>query len=606
MIVRGCRLELKSHTFIIDLIPFGYGSFDVIIGMDWLSNLRAKIVCYEKIVQILLSNGGILEFHGERPEGNLKQLKTMKVNEPKLKDIPVIHELPGVFLEDLSGLPPSHEVEFCIDLIPGAMPIFDLATISREYAKKIFPKLHSGRDIFSMRDNVTSEATHADLFGDETKMDISNLNASYQVPTTPNTRIHKDHSLDHVIGDIQSSEEPKRVTKALSDLAWVESMQGELLQFKLQKVWVLVDLPKGKRAIGTKWIFRNKKDKRGTVIRNKARLVAQGYTQEEGIDYDEVFAPIGEEVYVCQPLGFEDPDYPDKVYKVVKALYGSHQDPRAWYETLARPDIMFACKKQTVVATSSTKAEYVAAASCCGQDKQIEYLMLNASPLKHVKRGWDTKIPQSSSPPVKVSDEVVHKELGDRMERAATTASSLEAEQDSDAQTRFEAASKQSNDPPLSRVNTLGSGEDSMKLMELMAHYTRFSELQKELRDNVSIKTEREIVRVKIGDGNAFWMKLSHINYALTEIPTIYASLIEQFWQTPALSTIKDGVMEITATIDGRVKTIIEVSIRRHLNLEDSDGISTLPTVEIFEQLALMGYVTTSDSLTFQKGHFSP
>ncbi|GKC53763.1 putative reverse transcriptase domain-containing protein, partial [Tanacetum coccineum] len=122
-IIRGCRLELEGHTFIIDLIPFGYGSFDMIVGMDWLSKLRAKIVCYEKIVQILLSNGSILEVHGEHPEGNLKQLKTMKVNELKLKDIPVVREFPGVFPEDLSGLPPSREVEFLIDLILGAMPV---------------------------------------------------------------------------------------------------------------------------------------------------------------------------------------------------------------------------------------------------------------------------------------------------------------------------------------------------------------------------------------------------------------------------------------------------------------------------------------------------
>ncbi|GJV64515.1 putative ribonuclease H-like domain-containing protein [Tanacetum coccineum] len=140
-------------------------------------------------------------------------------------------------------------------------------------------------------------------------------------------------------------------------------MQEELLQFKLQEVWTLVDLPNRKRAIGTKWVFRNKKDERGIVIRNKARLVAQGYTQEEGIDYDEVFAPVArieaiglflafasfkdfmvyqmevksdflyekieEEVYVCQPPGFEDLDFPDKVYKVKKALYGLHQAPRA-------------------------------------------------------------------------------------------------------------------------------------------------------------------------------------------------------------------------------------------------------------------------------------
>ncbi|GKE77910.1 putative ribonuclease H-like domain-containing protein, partial [Tanacetum coccineum] len=69
-------------------------------------------------------------------------------------------------------------------------------------------------------------------------------------------------------------------------------MQEELLQFRLQKVWRLVDLPKGKLAIRTKWVYRNKKDERGIVVRNKARLVAQGYTQEEGIDYDEVFAPF--------------------------------------------------------------------------------------------------------------------------------------------------------------------------------------------------------------------------------------------------------------------------------------------------------------------------
>ncbi|GKA11611.1 putative ribonuclease H-like domain-containing protein [Tanacetum coccineum] len=166
-----------------------------------------------------------------------------------------------------------------------------------------------------------------------------------------------------------SQEEPKKVIHALKDPSWIEAMQEELLQFKLQEVWTLVDLPNGKRAIGTKWVFRNKKDERGIVIKNKARLVAQGYTQEEGIDYDEVFAPVArieairlflayasfkdfvvyqmdvksaflygkikEEVYVCQPPGFEDPDFPDRVYKVEKALYGLHQAPRAWYETLS-------------------------------------------------------------------------------------------------------------------------------------------------------------------------------------------------------------------------------------------------------------------------------
>ncbi|GKD55463.1 putative ribonuclease H-like domain-containing protein [Tanacetum coccineum] len=104
----------------------------------------------------------------------------------------------------------------------------------------------------------------------------------------------------------------------------------------------MADLPKGKHAIGTKRVYRNKKDERGLVVINKARLVVQGYTQEEGIDYDEMdvksaflYGTIEEEVYVCQPPSFEDPQFPDKVYKVEKALYGLHQAPRAWYETLS-------------------------------------------------------------------------------------------------------------------------------------------------------------------------------------------------------------------------------------------------------------------------------
>nr|GEZ38542.1 hypothetical protein [Tanacetum cinerariifolium] len=152
-----------------------------------------------------------------------------------------------------------------------------------------------------------------------------------------------DHKDDGAMADMNNldttiQEEPKKVIHALKNPSWIEAMQEELLQFKIQEVWTFVD--HRKRAIGSKWVFKNKKDEKRNVIRNKARLVAQGYTQEEGIDYDEVFSfaflygKIKEEVYVCQPPRFKDPDFSDRVYKVEKALYRLHQAPRAWYETL--------------------------------------------------------------------------------------------------------------------------------------------------------------------------------------------------------------------------------------------------------------------------------
>nr|GEY57196.1 putative ribonuclease H-like domain-containing protein [Tanacetum cinerariifolium] len=261
-------------------------------------------------------------------------------------------------------------------------------------------QLSDDLDMPGLEDIIYSD--DEDVVGAEA--DFNNLESSILVSPILTTRIHKDHHVSQIIGDLSlttqtksmtravkdqgglsqmfgndfhtcmfacflSQEEPKRVHQALKDPSWIETMQEELLQFKMQKVWVLVDLPYGKRAIGTKWVYKNKNDERGIVIRNNARLVAQGHTQEEGIDYEEVFASVArieairlflayssfmgfmvyqmdiksaflygtikKEVYVCQPSGFEDPDYPDKVYKVDKALYGLHQAPRAWYETLA-------------------------------------------------------------------------------------------------------------------------------------------------------------------------------------------------------------------------------------------------------------------------------
>ncbi|GJW56637.1 hypothetical protein Tco_0103368 [Tanacetum coccineum] len=351
----------------------------------------------------------------------------------------------------------------------------------------------------------TLGTTQIEFFSDEDEpeVDLGNITNSYTVPTTLNTRIHRDHPIDNVIGD------------------WKEGH------------W-------------NKTGLRNKKDERGIVIRNKARLVAHGHRQEEGIDYEDVFATVTNNV-----------------------------------------DIL-AVQEANVVATSTTEAEYVAAASS-NTSKEVgtpRYLSLVVL-LK------------------KVGDEAIHKELGDRMEMAATTASSLEAEQDSgdvDAQTRFEITSKQSNDPPLSRGYTLGSGEDSMKLLELMELCTQLSKFAE--RHNVVAFLEKPIESdgfVEIID----FLKASSVHYALIVNPIIYTSCIKQFWATAKVQTV-NGVRQLQAIVDKKRVIITESSIRCDLHLEDAGGTDCLPTATIFEELARMGYEKPIQKLTFYKAFFSP
>nr|GFA23322.1 hypothetical protein [Tanacetum cinerariifolium] len=126
----------------------------------------------------------------------------------------------------------------------------------------------------------------------------------------------------------------KNIKEAMADSAWIEVMQEEHHQFDRLQVWELVDKPFGKSVIRLKWLWKNKMDEDQTVICNKARVVAKGYAQEEGIDFKESFAL--EEVYVVQPDGFVDPGHLEKVYRLMKALYGLKQAPRAWYDELSK------------------------------------------------------------------------------------------------------------------------------------------------------------------------------------------------------------------------------------------------------------------------------
>nr|GEU89705.1 hypothetical protein [Tanacetum cinerariifolium] len=230
-------------------------------------------------------------------------------------------------------------------------------------------KYHADPDMPELEDIVYSD----DEEDVGAEANLSNLETNIPVSPILITRIHKDHPINQIIADLNSASQTRSMTRMVKEQGGLHQINDEDLHLY---VWLFSfsretqeNLPKGKRDIGSKWVFRNTKDERRIVIRNKARLVGQGHTQEDGIDYDEVFTPVArieairlflayasfmgfmvyqmdvksaflygtikEEVYVCQPSAFEDPDYPDNIYKVVKVLYELHQAPRAWYETLA-------------------------------------------------------------------------------------------------------------------------------------------------------------------------------------------------------------------------------------------------------------------------------
>nr|GEU85470.1 hypothetical protein [Tanacetum cinerariifolium] len=421
------------------------------------------------------------------------------------------------------------------------------------------PSLDNILTLLNMFEDILGVTTNT---GDTNGVEVDLGNMEYNISTspTPTFRIHRDHQKSQIIGHVDTLEEPKKVSDALKDPSWVEAMHEEFLQFKIQNVWILVDCPERVSPIGTKWVLKNKKDERGIVIKNKARLVAQGHTQEEGIDYEEVFTPVAKieaiRLFLAYasfigftPPGFQDPEFPDKVYKVEKAMYGLHQAPRAWHQVtpkechmhvvkrifrylkghpnlglwyhkeslfdlvaysdsdyggatqdrksntggcqfLGRRLISWQCKKQTIMATSTTEVEYVAAASGCG-----------------------FKI--------------------------------------------------------------------SCWIMEKYEHNVDF----------------HQIVN---------FVEASQIRYALTINPTVYVSCIRQFWSTTRIETTDEGT-KILATVDGKPKTISESSIRMNLKLDDEEGISSLPDAELFENLALMGYnILPNKKFTFQKGTKSP
>ncbi|GJZ91802.1 putative ribonuclease H-like domain-containing protein, partial [Tanacetum coccineum] len=367
----------------------------------------------------------------------------------------------------------------------------------------------------------------------------------------PNPASKDSHIEDQEIklGNIPQSyeEEPKRVSKALNDPAWVEVMQEELLQFKLQKVWILVDLPKGHK--------------------------------------------IEEEVYVCQPLGFEDPDHPDKVYKVVKALYGLHQAPRAWYDTLAnylcngfqrgKIDQTLFIKRQKGhillvqiyvddIIFGSTKKELCEEFEKLMKDKFQMSFMGELSLFLDVKSGstpTDLEKPLVQDGDVADVDEHLYRSIiGSLMYLTASRPDIMFAVC---ACARFQVSPKTSHLLAVKRIFRYLKGKPSLGLwyskdspLELVA-YTD-SDYAGATQDRKSTTRGCQF----LGNRLISWQCKKQTVVATSTTEAEYVAAASCCGQRSAeVTTAENGEVKITATIDGHSMTITGGSLRRRLKL---------------------------------------
>nr|GEY88137.1 hypothetical protein [Tanacetum cinerariifolium] len=550
--------------------------------------------------------------------------------------------------------------------------------------------------------------------------DLGNMENNISASPTPTFRIHKDHPKSQIIGHVDTPEEPKKIFDALKDPSWVEAMQEELLQFKIQNVWILVDCPTGVRPIGTKWVLKNKKDERGIVIRNKARLVAQGHTQEERIDYEEVFAPVArieairlflvyasfmgftvyqmdvksaflygtidEEVYVMQPHGFQNPEFPARVYKVDKAMYRLHQAPRAWYGTLSKylltNGFQRALMHEKFQMSAMGELNFFLGLQVLqkkdgiflSQDKYVGDILkkFGYSDVRSSNTPRDKENPWGKDETGKDVDLHLYRSMiGSLM---YLTASRLDIMFAVCACARHQVTPKKCHMYAVKRIFRYLKGHPKLGLwypkespFDLVAYsdsdYGGATQDRKSTtggcqflgRRLISWKckkqtimatstTKAEYVAAASGCGQVLWIQNQLLDYGFNFMNTkIYIDnnsaicivknpvyhyktkhieirhhFIRDYFEKKLISvdhihtddnvadlltkpfdagrfqieTTDEGT-KILATVDGKLGTIFESSIRRNLKLNDDEGISTLPDAELFKNLALMGPKST-------------
>nr|GEW86925.1 hypothetical protein [Tanacetum cinerariifolium] len=441
--------------------------------------------------------------------------------------------------------------------------------------------------------------------------DLSNLKINIPVSPILTTRVHKDHPFNQIIGDLNSvpqtrsmtrmvkkqgglhqindedfhtymfacflsQEEPKKVQQVLKDPSWIKAMQEELFQFKLQKVWVLVDLPKGKRAIGLKWVFRNKKDERGIVIRNKARLM--------DVKSAFIYGTIEEEVYVYQHLRFKDPDYPDKTLFIKKQ----------------KGDILLVHVYVDDIFFGSTNKKLCKAFEKLMKDK------FQMSSMGELTFFLGLQVKQKDDGIFISQDKYVAKIL---KKFGFTDVKS--------ASTPIETEKSLLKDPDGEDVDVHIYRSMIGSLMYLTFSRPDIIDYARASLDRKSTTGGCQFLGCRLISWQ--YKKQTVVATSSTEAEYVANLLrIDGFLGTNlmiklelelllATATIKkvNNVVQLCALIDDKKVVVSEDVIRRDLHLDDADGVECLPNEEIFAELTRMGYEKPHPKQTFYKVFFS-
>ncbi|GJT57585.1 putative ribonuclease H-like domain-containing protein [Tanacetum coccineum] len=435
--------------------------------------------------------------------------------------------------------------------------------------------------------------------------DFNNLPDDVDVPTNPT---HMDSQWSSSMSNPWRSKYTMfRESEALEDGSWVEAMQEELLQFKLQQVWVLVDLPNGAKVIGTKWVYRKHEGMtRGVVVRNKARLVAQGHRQEEGIDYDEVFAPVEE----LKLSGLQ-------VKQNKEGIFISQDKYVA--EILKK---ILTCECQSLLHSQGDKLPLTKVTPKTSHLNAVKRIF------KYLKGKPNLGLWYPRESPLDLEAFSDSDYGGSNLDRKSTTGGcqflgqrliSWQCKKQtivatSTTEAEYVAAANCCGQVLWVQNQLLDYGFNFMntkihivrKPICIVKNYSlaflRPNHI--EIRHTSSgICYEKEVYKwfAEIVD----FLRGSNLRYALTANPTIYDSLVKQFWQSAIASTKEDGFFEISATIDNIRYTITEASIRESLQLDDATGITMLPNDDLFQGMGQIGY-PTDGTFTFWKSFFTP